>query len=116
MIAIKAPCKKQTVEYEASKRRPEIVDKYQPLFDKLTLHCNQTIQDVLAVELLYSALSIERENGLQLPAWTEELLPAMIEGTCASFTAFAYDTSLKRLQGGMFSLFCLKIQKNIPTQ
>lgn len=103
MIAIKAACKQRTVEYEASKRRPEILHKYQSLFDELTLHCNQTIQDVLAVELLYSALSIERENGLQLPPWTENLLPAMLEGTCASFISFAYDTSLKRLQGGKHS-------------
>lgn len=80
MLAQKKPCPKydealRQINSNGTKEIQSINAINADLFDYLTKNTGQNVTNILDVELLYNILEIEQNNGLELPAWTEQVFP-----------------------------------------
>jgi len=73
------------------------------LYEKLSKYTGLNITNVLHVELLYNTLEIEKDNGLELPDWTENIFPEkMLLLAERSYVLFTETPLMKKVKGGAF--------------
>jgi lysosomal acid phosphatase len=80
LIAQKRPCPKYDETLARLYEKPpgdvkEMNAKATELYRILSKNTGENISTILDVELLYSTLDIESQNGLTLPDWTENIFP-----------------------------------------
>lgn len=75
--------------------------KHQELYDYLTKHTGQPVDDPIQVQYLYSTLYIQTLNNYTLPEWTQAVFPdKMYDVSAFGFKMPVYTDTLKRLYGG----------------
>jgi len=104
LLAMKAPCKKYTVEYHKAKKSPfmqKINEKYAELYAYLTQHTGKNVHDIQSVDYIFSSLFIEEWNNYTLPEWTKTVYPEpMYSAAALSFYTQTMTPILKRLKSG----------------
>lgn len=84
-----------------SEKMKEINKANTDLYKYLTSYTGDNISNVLAVELLYNTLEIEKLHNLTLPVWTQSVFPERMKNLAALSLAVFTDTQfMKRMKGG----------------
>lgn len=106
MIAQKKPCQKydealHKIDSNGTEEVQRINAINAGLFEYLTKYTGQNVTNILDVELLYNVLEIEQNNGLELPAWTEEVFPSKMRPLAERYLELLTDTPyMKLIKGG----------------
>ncbi|XP_063706342.1 venom acid phosphatase Acph-1 [Culicoides brevitarsis] len=106
LIAMKKPCPKYDETLKQLYLNPpsdivEMNQKNENLYRMLSRNTGLNISRVLDVELLYNTLDVEKESGLELPDWTEQIFPdRMYPATLRSYTLFTETPYMKKIKGG----------------
>ncbi|XP_055630394.1 lysosomal acid phosphatase isoform X2 [Toxorhynchites rutilus septentrionalis] len=106
ILAQKKPCPR----YEQSLQRlmayppkdiRDMNEKYEALYKTLSLSTGENISTILDVELLYNTLEIEKNAGLELPDWTENIFPEKLLPLAErSLSLFTETPLMKKIKGG----------------
>lgn len=80
ILTMKKPCPKydkmlNDFYTNATGAIKELNSKNRQLYDFLTKHTGKNITNLRDVEFLYNTLSIENDEGLKLPDWTDDVFP-----------------------------------------
>lgn len=79
----------------------ELNEKNAGLYKYLTKNTGKNISNILDVELLYNILEVERDAGLLLPDWTENVFPdKMLHLFEKSLALFTQTPFMKKIRGG----------------
>lgn len=79
----------------------DLNEKNAALYRTLTQSTGQNISTILDVELLYNTLEIEKNAGLELPDWTENIFPdKMLPLAERSLALFTETPFMKKIKGG----------------
>ncbi|KAF6205921.1 hypothetical protein GE061_020097 [Apolygus lucorum] len=103
MLAAKAPCAK----YEKEKQRSDatiatnLTKEDNDLLKVLTEKTGDQINNIAKAESLFYTLLIQRDNGLVLPDWTEEMFPTKLARFAAlNLASYTMTDTLKKFQAG----------------
>ncbi|XP_055384870.1 lysosomal acid phosphatase [Condylostylus longicornis] len=108
ILAQKKPCKRydEILKKLYSSPPPDLEAlnrENKELYEKLSKYTGQNISNVLHVELLYNILEVERDHGLELPDWTENIFPEkMLPLAERSYALFTETPLMKKVKGGAF--------------
>lgn len=106
LLAMKKSCPKYDEQLKNLYINPpvdikEMNLKNENLYRMLSKHTGLNISRVLDVELLYNTLDVEKESGLELPDWTEQIFPdRMLAPTERSYSLFTETPYMKKIKGG----------------
>ena len=71
------------------------------IFNYLSEHTGDQIQNILSVETLYNNLEIEEKNNFTLPNWTIAVYPNRMKRIAAiALATFTETNFMKRMHGG----------------
>jgi hypothetical protein len=101
---MKYPCPKYDLEFMKMMESPEIQkinSQYKAVYDYLTQHTGETVQDPISLQYVFNTLWIEELKNLKLPKWTEKVYPEKMQNLASfSFKLQAYNKEMQRLKGG----------------
>ncbi|XP_066905315.1 uncharacterized protein [Halyomorpha halys] len=104
LLSMEYPCpsyREQYDEFYNSGLMKVYNEKNQELYDYLTKHAGEAVDDPIKVQWLYSTLYIQTLNNYPLPEWTKEVFPDKMYGISAfGFKMPVYTKTLKRLFSG----------------
>ncbi|XP_014252151.1 prostatic acid phosphatase-like [Cimex lectularius] len=102
LITAKAACKAFDIEKQRSdiELNSQFYEIHKKLYSLLSTKSGDDIQSIADVEKLFYILSIQEENGLEMPEWARRVLPEMKSLASLNLASYTWSEKLKMLQGG----------------